>query len=75
MEMSGSQSGAVSAMTRYPVGKIVTVYYNPENPGEAVLEHSVINNVPTIIFFCVFGGVGFVACLVSVWIIASRFIK
>lgn len=75
MEMSGPQSGAYSIMSRYPMGKIVTVYYNPENPGEAVLEHSVINNVPTIIFFSVFGGVGIIACLVSVWILASRFLK
>ena len=25
-------------IARYPVGKIVTVYYNPRKPGEAVLE-------------------------------------
>jgi hypothetical protein len=75
MEISGSQSGAVNTMSRYPVGKIVTVYYNPENPGEAVLEQSVINNMLTIIFFSVFGGVGIVACLVSGWILASRFLK
>jgi hypothetical protein len=75
MEMSGSQSGAMNTMSRYPMGKIVPVYYNPENPGEAVLEHSVINNTPTILLFSVFGGMGIIACMVSAWILASRFIK
>lgn len=29
---------AVRLVTKYPVGKEVTVLYNPENPNEAVLE-------------------------------------
>jgi len=29
---------AVQEQARYPVGKAITVHYNPVNPGEAVLE-------------------------------------
>lgn len=75
LDMSGSQSGAASVMSRFPVGKTVTVFYNPDNPGEAVLEHTVINNFTTIILFSVFGGVGIIAFLVSVWVLVSRFIS
>ncbi len=31
-------SGAPKVVERYPIGSQVTVYYNPQNPGEAVLE-------------------------------------
>ncbi|GAB4580480.1 MAG: hypothetical protein Fur0022_32210 [Anaerolineales bacterium] len=30
--------GAYDTVDRYPVGKTVTVYYNPANPAEAALE-------------------------------------
>ena len=33
-----SEMAALSALQNYPVGKQVAVYYNPENPNEAVLE-------------------------------------
>lgn len=36
-------------IARYPVGKVVTVYYNPRKPGEAVLER----DPPKGIFGCV----------------------
>jgi hypothetical protein len=32
---------AIAAARRYPVGRLVTVYYNPANPGEALLEPGV----------------------------------
>ncbi len=35
---SGSSSKAAAELARFPVGGQVTVYYNPEKPGEAVLE-------------------------------------
>jgi hypothetical protein len=71
MDMSGPKSGAVSMMKRYPVGKTVSVFFDPEKPGEAVLEHSIKNSVSTIILFSVFGGVGIIAFLVSAWIMLS----
>lgn len=39
MEWGGSGAGKV--VERYPTGSQVTVYYNPENPAEALLERSV----------------------------------
>ena len=37
MEVGGSGAGKVIA--RYPVGTQVPVFYNPQNPSDAVLEH------------------------------------
>lgn len=35
----GEPDGTVAAiLNRYPSGKVVTVYYNPENPDECILE-------------------------------------
>jgi hypothetical protein len=33
-----SSGDAYKTIDRYPVGAIVTVYYNPANPAEAALE-------------------------------------
>jgi hypothetical protein len=33
-----SESAALSSIPKYSQGSLVTVYYNPENPNEAVLE-------------------------------------
>ncbi len=33
-----SRAGAEKVLERYPVGATVTVYYNPDNPADAVLE-------------------------------------
>ncbi|MEZ4733989.1 MAG: DUF3592 domain-containing protein [Caldilineaceae bacterium] len=38
---SSEPSSARRVLQRYPVGHAVTVYYNPVNPGEAVLEPGV----------------------------------
>jgi hypothetical protein len=51
-------------IARYPVGKIVTVYYNPRKPSEAVLER----DVPKGVFGCVIWGV-----LISVGLILFAF--
>ena len=45
MEWGGSGAGKVVA--RYPTGSQVTVYYNPENPAEALLER----NVPSVMIW------------------------
>lgn len=39
MEWGGS--GASKVVEKYPAGSTVTVYYNPENPAEALLERDV----------------------------------
>jgi hypothetical protein len=31
-------------VAKYPVGSTVMVYYNPDNPAQAVLEHSATGN-------------------------------
>ena len=36
-------------IAQYPAGKSVTVYYNSENPAEAVLETGVTGNAELII--------------------------
>ena len=33
-----SEMAALSSIQKYPLGGLVTVYYDPENPGDAVLE-------------------------------------
>ena len=33
-----SEMAALSAIQKYPMGSLVAVYYNPENPNEAILE-------------------------------------
>ncbi len=38
---SGNRSRAEKIVARYPPGSQVTVYYNPDNPGTAVLEPGV----------------------------------
>jgi hypothetical protein len=51
-------------IARYPVGKLVTVYYNPRKPREAVLER----DIPKGLFGCVIWGV-----LISVAVILFAF--
>lgn len=36
--MAWGGSGAAAVVAKYPVGTTVPVYYNPENPAEALLE-------------------------------------
>lgn len=38
LEVGGMARMAETRIARYPVGSLVNVYYNPANPGEAVLE-------------------------------------
>jgi hypothetical protein len=38
LEVGGMSRMAEARIARYPVGSPVNVYYNPANPGEAVLE-------------------------------------
>jgi hypothetical protein len=40
----GFQGRVQARVAKYPVGSMVQVYYNPENPAQAVLEHSATGN-------------------------------
>jgi hypothetical protein len=45
LEYGLSFRGRVQArVDKYPAGSMVTVYYNPDNPAQAVLEHSATGN-------------------------------
>ncbi len=52
-DYGGSASRAYNAVNRYPVGAEVTVYYDPADPGQAVLEQGADG---TAVYL--FGGVG-----------------
>lgn len=47
--MGGGQKKAQESLAQYPVGKDVIVYYDPNNPGDAVLERRVSGNVFLIV--------------------------
>jgi hypothetical protein len=40
----GFQGRVQARVAKYPVGSTVLVYYNPQNPAQAVLEHSATGN-------------------------------
>lgn len=51
---SGSRGGAQTVVAKYPVGSAVTVYYNPVDPKEAVLERQSKSTNVTMILGIVF---------------------
>jgi hypothetical protein len=64
---SGTQKSARDVTVRYPPGASVTVYYNPTNPREAILERKsksasasmiigIVFIVLSIVTFCVMAG-------------------
>ncbi len=54
------ESGAKQVVARYPHGTTRTVYYNPQNPAQAVLERKVVNNITALIvtIACLLIGIG-----------------
>lgn len=61
-EGSGDRSIIQNKVDQYPVGKIVQVHYNPNNPKEAVLEIGLKTSyIILLIAGFIFFGVGFVA--------------
>ena len=54
------ESAAKQVVARYPHGATRTVYYNPRNPAQAVLERKVVNNGTALIVMivCLLIGVG-----------------
>jgi len=70
----GSPSKAQAALASFPVGKQVTVYYDPNKPADAVLERKASGSTPTlglgIIFIAVslcLGCPGLVALVLMPW--------
>lgn len=58
---SSNSSHAVREARKYPVGKRVTVYYNPGNPSDSVLEQGI-----GWTFVGIAGGIGLVLLLIGV---------
>jgi hypothetical protein len=56
----GGSIAAPRTLQKYPVGSTVTVFYNPQNPAEAVLEQSSRSN--SILKFVVFVIIAMVLC-------------
>lgn len=70
----GKQQKAAEGLLKYPVGDEVTVYYDPANPQEAVLEQSasnaktglVVGIILLVIGLCSF--LGIIGALIVRWI-------
>ncbi|MBN2533018.1 MAG: DUF3592 domain-containing protein [Spirochaetales bacterium] len=50
---NGTKSEAATIVNRYPTGKNITVYYDPQNPGNAVLVRGISPFVMTILYILV----------------------
>jgi hypothetical protein len=50
---SGSRAAADAAVIRYPVGSAVRVFYDPKEPGEAVLEPMATGGLNRLTFIMV----------------------
>lgn len=62
----GNRRAAEAFLASYPVGKQVTVYYDPNKPGEAVLEAGTTRGaIGTLIISGVFALIGLIALLAS----------
>ena len=51
---SSSHAKAEAALARFPIGGQVTVYYDPNNPGEAVLERKAGGSTLSLVLGIVF---------------------
>ena len=58
---AGSMDSVDNILRKYPVGKKVSVKYNPDNYSEAVLEDGIGNT--TSVFILVISGIFFIASL------------
>ena len=64
-----------SVLEQYPLGSQVTVYYNPENPQQSVLEKRVNGAFTTILVSAVFIIIGVVLAVTSLGVNPPLFIK
>jgi hypothetical protein len=67
----GSRRRVEQELARYPVGSAVTVYYNPANPAEAVLQRGVGSRAALVIGITFLVIAGMTACLVAVAALAT----
>jgi hypothetical protein len=65
-----SKAAAQKEADRFTPGMQVTVYYNPEKPGEAVLEKKEVKSNVGLILGIVFMALTLCTCLISVIMIA-----
>ena len=65
----GWQSSAERVVARYPTGATRTVYYNQQNPAQAVLERKMQNNTTALIAIiaCLLIGIG--SCVVTAFML------
>jgi hypothetical protein len=61
MDITVTRSQAVKVIARYPAGTEAAVYYDPQNPGEAVLEQKMGNTFVTLVMIGIFLILGFSA--------------
>ena len=59
---SNRRAGTEAALARYPVGGTVTVYYNPSNPQEAVLERKGATAIAFVLGIVMLAVVACLAC-------------
>jgi hypothetical protein len=64
-----------SLVEQYPTGSDVTVYYDPENPQQSVLEKRVNGTFTTILVSAVFIAIGVVLAVTSLGVNPPLFIK
>ena len=64
-----------SIVDRYPVGRQVTVYYDPHDPGQAVLEKRVNGLYTTIMVSAVFILIGVIVAVMSLGVNPPFFLK
>jgi len=64
-----------SVVEQYPTGSDVTVYYDPENPQQSVLEKRVNGTFTTILVSAVFIAIGVVLAVTSLGVNPPLFIK
>jgi len=64
-----------SVVEQYPTGSDVTVYYDPENPHQSVLEKRVNGTFTTILVSAVFIAIGVVLAVTSLGVNPPLFIK
>ena len=66
---------ADAVIQHYFKNAMVSVYYNPQNPAEAVLEKKVGSQSGFLVLVIVFLLLGLISCGVSLWAIISQFIE
>ncbi len=54
LDFTVTRSNAAKIIARYPAGVETAVFYNPQNPGEAVLEQKMGNTNGTLVMIFVF---------------------